>query len=74
MTAAQDWQPIETAPKDLTQVLVYDAEDKGVFLGQYECYAVPPYWSFDTHDLTREKAEIVRPTHWMPLPDPPTVG
>jgi hypothetical protein len=76
-----DWQPIETAPRDGTPVLLYFAH--------YPIYE-PDYrnaaercevgwfsggvWheSGTAHDLFepwRDKAG--RPTHWMPLPPPP---
>ncbi len=71
----QGWQPIDTAPKDLTEVLVFDPDYGGVRLAQYEVHAQQPFWSIDVWDLTtigtsRDRIEIF-PTHWMPLPDPP---
>lgn len=59
-----DWQPIETAPKDGTRVLVnshwMDATGKrlGVEIAHWR---EEGYWQC----LERQ------PTHWMPLPDPP---
>ena len=62
------WQPIETAPKDETSVvLLFDpnTEDgKGVvFEGQWD--DVIEAW-FDFCDNFQRA-----PTHWMPLPNPP---
>lgn len=57
-----NWQPIETAPKDTTEILVYG--DERIFL---------VYWYLDewiNGDVTLGWAEI-DPTHWMPLPSPP---
>jgi hypothetical protein len=57
-----DWQPIETAPKDGTRVLIYEPnteEGGSVLLGKYE----DGQW----HDLDFNR----NPTHWMPLPEPP---
>lgn len=63
-----EWQPIRTAPKDETEVLLY-LEDysenvSGVFVGYYERKG---FW--------RSGSDGWRwyPTHWMPLPKPPNV-
>lgn len=62
-----DWQPIETAPKDGTRVLVH----------------VPPYGPFTAHNRfhsfleARDRWHVAgllndaQPTHWQPLPAPP---
>ena len=65
-----EWQPIATAPKDLTEVLVYDPDYGGVVVAQYEMYATRPFWSSDIHDFTTGGHKI-EPTHWQPLPPPP---
>lgn len=70
------WLPIATAPKDKTRILVYPAASgprgcrgQEVALvywyqpGNPEC---PGFW-VGTNDGKR-----ARPTHWMPLPEPPT--
>ena len=57
------WQPIETAPKDGTVVL----------LGRADYYPKSGYWvehEFqDWWGWDRDRA--CPPTHWMPLPEPP---
>jgi len=57
-----EWQPIETAPKDGQNVLVYNKY--GIQIG---CWSVvQPEWCYqDTYLPMRQ------PTHWMPLPEPP---
>jgi hypothetical protein len=66
----QGWQPIETAPKD-TRVLLWGTfwNDRDVF--QYPLIGL---WSpQDEHWLIPcEYRFKVRPTHWQPLPPPPT--
>lgn len=72
-----EWQPIESAPKDGTKVLISDGEY--IWIGQYEkyqhgfndgkfCWVV-----FDCAEDTyfSETYELDRVTHWMPLPDAP---
>jgi hypothetical protein len=66
------WQPIKTAPKDGTAILVllpslYDDglpallwADDGVQIG---------WW--DGEDWVNLKSELLDPTHWQPLPPPP---
>jgi len=54
------WQPIETAPKDGTFVLTWDAESEhGIvrFFKPYELGGGDPWCGA---------------THWMPLPEPPS--
>ena len=71
-----EWQPIETAPKDGTEILLTD----GAFThcGRWYDKNNPKYpWKF--LDFTyRWKDELngwqdnkYGPTHWMPLPEPP---
>lgn len=57
-----EWQPIETAPRDGTRVIVFvPVLDDGDVLGKslvFEACYRPWGWGCE-------------PTHWMPLPDPP---
>lgn len=62
-----DWQPIETAPRDGTRVLVYR-----------QGYADPQsvaYWSRDWCEWTVPGGScIYGVTDWQPLPNPPEVS
>jgi hypothetical protein len=66
-----DWQPIATAPKDGTPVLLrcrhggYDADY--VIEGWYEMGAFDRRW----YEAFGENPLNPQPTHWMPLPAPP---
>jgi hypothetical protein len=56
------WQPIETAPKDGTTVLVYDAARcRLTWTTEFE----DGEWGWPGPYFQAE------PTHWMPLPSPP---
>lgn len=60
-----DWQPIGTAPKDGTEVLIYQA---GQTFG-YD-YAIGKQGEYGW--VNRNSASCYNtPTHWMPLPSPP---
>ena len=65
-----EWQPIETAPKDDTRILIYS--DDGVDIGAFNIFWYPGIWLRDqTAEYDNDAAPINNPTHWMPLPDPP---
>lgn len=78
-----EWQPIETAPKDGTSILVACAgEDIG--MGAVEitewCVMENYRWELVEGDTYRKVREAPtefwdgnghRATHWMPLPAPP---
>lgn len=73
-----NWQPIETAPKDGTYIIVWPPTYKGVCSCARwydDAYAKKPrpYWRrIDTHGsvlLSRENP----PTHWMPIPNGPEI-
>ena len=70
------WQPIETAPKDGTRVLL--TEEWGVVIGRWceeaqlgLCEEGPGWQVFECDDCWYSVA-AENPTHWMPLPAPPT--
>lgn len=61
----QGWQPIETAPKDRTEILVWDEEDK-------TCYTA--FWNPTADAYCIANGEKAVATYWMPLPAPPSSG
>jgi hypothetical protein len=66
-SAGEGWQPIETAPKDGTTVLLFDPAneeiERGVDVGFFHGGVFEWLWSRDACNGN--------PTHWMPLPAPP---
>lgn len=56
------WEPISTAPKDGTWVLVYCGEIGKQMVG-FNCD--DSYW--ESYPGFNE----IKPTHWIPLPKPP---
>lgn len=60
------WRPIETAPVDGTHVLVWDGY---VVLAHS---SDPEHWYESDSSDPVSGSERVHPTHWMPLPEPPT--
>ena len=85
-----EWQPIETAPKDGTHILAFayplaiiplvccwQQAPEGI---RDQCKEWQWKWSeaddfFRDDDLFRYWIEMeYNPTHWMPLPPPPTTG
>jgi hypothetical protein len=66
--AARNWQPIETAPRDGTKILICDAEGEMAVVF-FDVTAGPIFpWQFaNTVGAYRDDV----PTHWMALPIPP---
>lgn len=58
------WQPIETAPRDGTRVLIWSPEDAATFACAFEAGR----WQTGVW-----RAKPVPYTHWMALPSPPTL-
>lgn len=73
-----NWQPIETAPKDGTEIILYNGND--ISIGYF---ASCGYDNDDRYQWIVFDADIFPgmlngwpnnehgPTHWMPLPEPP---
>lgn len=62
------WAPIETAPKDGTDIIVYRPK----FDGDYIPRVGTDYWMLKLLEPTWAKSrKDCPPTHWMPFPEPP---
>jgi hypothetical protein len=72
------WQPIETAPKDGTTVLVYCAADDGFNIIEARWHEFhrwkgePNSCGWDVCPFEADRSTEVFPSHWMPLPQPPS--
>lgn len=58
------WQPISTAPKDGTSILVFEADEGTVRVSRWRDDTIPTGWAGGEH----------APSHWLPLPQPPNNG
>lgn len=75
------WQPIDTAPKDGSRILLFYSKSRkeGVTetaVGRWEIQKYHdrprPYWENEKYigDVSYKRENP--PTHWMPLPSPPS--
>lgn len=64
IAAMSEWQPIETAPKDGTEIIIWDGSS--IFIATY-------VFTDDTGKMKwfPSGMPFVVATHWMPLPSPP---
>lgn len=63
-----EWQPIETAPKDGSSVLTFSPNDGYPLIVFWQ----DEMWLIDwDHDRAYGLEPDDKPTHWMPLPEPP---
>lgn len=69
-----EWQPIETALKDGSSLLLFAVElsysdTPQMYVGRWSTTAWwgPAWVAYEEGSDT----EYLEPTHWMPLPDPP---
>lgn len=74
------WQPIETAPRDETRILVINGETGGYggYAGESSrAYHIGTAYFYEGEWLATDCCDGVStymPTHWMPLPEPPNEG
>lgn len=77
-----EWQPIETAPRDGTWFIICRNSEgfESYEIGRYEPMLWDKYIPVDSNLFRKEKEQIFdwsgfnnmhRATHWMPLPEPP---
>ena len=66
LKAENEWQPIETAPKDNTVFLAWRKHATHPLMVRYE----PSYDWFANYD----GEHVYDLTHWMPLPKPPAMA
>lgn len=67
------WMPIETAPRDGTDVLLFGPAPYGrprppLVAGWYDKGVIPGWYSYDEIEAELDMA----PTHWMSLPPAPS--
>lgn len=62
----REWQPIETAPKDGSEILGWSSISGEAYVMWWE--AIHSDWVWCINDL---EDMFCDPTHWMPLPEPP---
>ncbi len=63
------WQPIETAPRDGTQILASDGRDM-VVVEFYQAKDGSAFWEIAHNENSRFFSGRYL-THWMHLPEPP---
>jgi hypothetical protein len=70
----EEWQPIETAPRDGTSVLLFDGEIHEGFWDEVDFneFSGTPVMSWNYGNLSWIDDTNFWPTHWMPLPSPPS--
>lgn len=59
------WQPIETAPKDGTEVIGWNGDSVDIIH-----WEVNPAW-IDEPCWEDRDCEMPRPSHWLPIPPAP---
>lgn len=65
------WQPIETAPKDGTYFLAFNAALEADSWADEERHMIVQ-WTGRGYWRIALDGQSAHPTHWMPLPPPPS--
>ena len=63
-----EWKPIETAPKDETEILIFTKQGNFYVVSYDDIFAAP--WRIRND----EGLYAHTPTHWMPLPEAPNAS
>lgn len=74
MTQNNTWQPIESAPRDGTRILVWDGYTQFVaWWGERSLWSrQADAWVYgECGGEYNSLPEVDQPTHWMPLPEEP---
>ena len=68
-TSPSGWQPIKAAPKDGTRILLGWEQQQAVIVARW---VDPDERGHLTWELDEDGCYVKDPSHWMPLPSPPT--
>jgi hypothetical protein len=77
MRQMNEWQQIDTAPKDGTWILLFSPENgmkMAICTWERMSYNWPLQWVFGPKDTHGFRNGFYGATHWMPLPAPPHGG
>ena len=66
-----EWRPIETAPKDNTRVITFGGGLVGT--SRYVTKFAAGYGDVGAGWYSEQLDRRHEPTHWMPLPEPPSI-
>lgn len=72
-----EWQPIETAPRDGSSVLLFGEQEPHFAIGAQGSFVFSGYWDMmdeawcSTASLWN--GPFYKPTHWTPLPSSPAL-
>lgn len=63
-----DWKPIETAPKDGRDVLLWSYADGGAYVAYFD--EVNKIWIWTSYDLGGDQV-VCNPIRWAEITEPP---